>query len=59
MAAHDLPLVAAFDKDQRCPSVEDLHLAVFRHASKRIIGVGNPSVVIKDSTGELPKAEIA
>jgi hypothetical protein len=59
VAAHDLPLVAAFDEDKRRASVQGLHLAVFRHTSKRIIGVGNPGVVVKHPTRELPKAKVA
>ena len=59
VAAHDLPLAAAFDEDQRCASVQGLYLAVFRHTSKRVIGIGNPGIVVKHPAGELPKAKIA
>ena len=59
MAADDFPLAAAFDEDQRRASVRDPHSAVLRHPSKRVIGIGNPGMVVKDPTGQLPKAESA
>ena len=59
VGAHDLPLAAAFDEDQRCAAMHDPHLAIFRHPSKRVISIGNPSLVVKDPTGKLPKAESA
>src|SRR5262249_43565667 len=57
VGAHDLPLAAAFDEDQRCAAVHDPHLALFRHPGKRVISVGNPGIVVKDPTGKLPKGE--
>ena len=57
VGAHDLPLAAAFDEDQRCAAVHDPHLAIFRHPGKRVISVGNPGIVIEDATGKLPKVE--
>src|SRR5215475_8488056 len=59
VGAHDLPVAAAFDEDQRGAAVHDPHLAVCRHPSKRVIGIGNPGMVVKDSAGKLPKAESA
>src|SRR5438132_1443817 len=59
VGAHDLPLAAAFDEDQRCAAVHDPHLAIFRHPGERVISVGNPGIVVKDPTGKLPKVECA
>jgi hypothetical protein len=47
VGAHDLPVAAALYEDQRCASVDDSHLAVFRHPGKRVIGVGIPLVSLK------------
>jgi len=57
VGAHDLPLAAAFDEDQRCAAVHDPHLAILRHPGERVIRVGNPGMVVKDPTGKLPKGE--
>ncbi len=59
VGAHDLPVTAAFDEDQRCTSVHAPHLAIFRHPSKRVIGIGNPGSVVKYATGQLPQVESA
>ncbi len=59
VGAHDLPLAATVDEHQRCAAVHDQHLPLFRHPSKRVIGIGNPTRVVKYPTGKLPKAERA
>src|SRR5712692_254976 len=58
VSAHDLPLPTLFDKDQGGSPVDGLHLAILGHSRKRIVGIHNPGVVVKNAARRLAKAKI-
>src|SRR6266545_6724975 len=58
VGADDLPLPTLFDKDQGGPPMDGLHLAILGHSGKRIVGIHNPGVVVKNAARRLAKAKI-